>query len=49
MALASLSGFAFLPGPLAGGARGLPPSSPLGALLGGLEELADGTPSGCRT
>ena len=48
MALASLGGLAFLSGPLAGGALGLSPSPLLSALLGGLEELADGTPSGCR-
>lgn len=48
MAFASLDGFTFLPVPLAGGALGLSPSPLLGTLLGGREELADGTPSGCR-
>ena len=47
MALTSLGGLAFLSGPLTGGALGLSPSPLLGALLGGPEELADGTPSGC--
>src|SRR5688500_1209251 len=48
MALASLGDLAFPPGPLAGGALRLAPSSLLSALLGGTGELADGTPSGCR-